>query len=280
MSSSNQNLVLPPPNSPIIVNGRFIERAWYTALRNLVQTVGGFVEPPSSPEDLASAALAEIDASQVDTASFDIDLDSQLQDALSLIDSVFFNSANPSVKVGLVAVNGTAQTFMTSDSAPALDVTIAPTWTGVHTFAPVGNNITVNSDGTSVNGLVVQGVSIGDVGIVGQTTTTGDPYVRTIAQGVTNWSFGTQRSSGNWVLSNGVGLATGRVTVSTAGDVTVFRRLGVNNVAPPAQSVGWGVPTGPTTLINFPGATATLPQTSGVVAQLITYLKSLGFLGA
>jgi hypothetical protein len=43
-------------------------------------------------------------------------------------------SANPSVTVGLTAKNGTAATFMTSDSAPALDQSIAPTWTGAHNF--------------------------------------------------------------------------------------------------------------------------------------------------
>ena len=42
--------------------------------------------------------------------------------------------ANPSASVGLSAVNGSATTFMRSDAAPALDQTIAPTWTGKNTF--------------------------------------------------------------------------------------------------------------------------------------------------
>lgn len=42
--------------------------------------------------------------------------------------------ANPSAAVGLAAINGVAATFMRSDAAPPLDVSIAPTWTGVHTF--------------------------------------------------------------------------------------------------------------------------------------------------
>lgn len=46
------------------------------------------------------------------------------------------SGANPTASAGLSAVNGSAATFMRSDGAPALDVTIAPTWTGVHTFAP------------------------------------------------------------------------------------------------------------------------------------------------
>lgn len=42
--------------------------------------------------------------------------------------------ANPTASVGLTVVNGVAATFMRSDAAPALDVTIAPTWSGVHTY--------------------------------------------------------------------------------------------------------------------------------------------------
>ena len=42
--------------------------------------------------------------------------------------------ANPSASIGLSAVNGVATTFLRSDGAPALDVTIAPTWSAVHTF--------------------------------------------------------------------------------------------------------------------------------------------------
>lgn len=44
--------------------------------------------------------------------------------------------ANPSSQlVGLTAINGSAATAMRSDGAPALDQTIAPTWTGIHTFS-------------------------------------------------------------------------------------------------------------------------------------------------
>lgn len=43
--------------------------------------------------------------------------------------------ANPTASVGLSAVNGSAATFMRSDAAPALDQSIAPTWTNTHTFS-------------------------------------------------------------------------------------------------------------------------------------------------
>lgn len=43
--------------------------------------------------------------------------------------------ANPSVTIGLTAKNGTAITYLRSDGAPAIDQTIAPTWTARHIFS-------------------------------------------------------------------------------------------------------------------------------------------------
>lgn len=51
-------------------------------------------------------------------------------------------SANPSATIGLAAVNGTAVTFMTSDSAPALSQAITPTWSGLHKFT---NGVNLNA---------------------------------------------------------------------------------------------------------------------------------------
>jgi hypothetical protein len=48
------------------------------------------------------------------------------------------NFANPSASLGLAAINGSAVTAMRSDAAPALSQSIAPTWTGAHTFANSG----------------------------------------------------------------------------------------------------------------------------------------------
>lgn len=53
-------------------------------------------------------------------------------------------TANPTAHVGLAAVNGTAATAMRSDAAPPIDQSIAPTWTGIHTFST-----TVNLNGTT-----------------------------------------------------------------------------------------------------------------------------------
>lgn len=57
--------------------------------------------------------------------------------------------ANPTAKVGLVAVNGVAVTWMRSDAAPPIDQAIVPTWTGLHTF---GAGITVSAGAFTLNG--------------------------------------------------------------------------------------------------------------------------------
>ena len=52
------------------------------------------------------------------------------------------NPADPTALIGLAAINGVAPTWMRSDSAPALDQGISPTWTGTHTFQ---NDITITN---------------------------------------------------------------------------------------------------------------------------------------
>jgi hypothetical protein len=76
--------------------------------------------------------------------------------------------ANPTALVGLTAVNGTATTYMRSDGAPPIDLSIAPTWTGAHIFAAgvtmqvaswttlsfaVGTSLTVGTTATVTGGF-------------------------------------------------------------------------------------------------------------------------------
>lgn len=72
----------------------------------------------------ASTPIA-ISASQVTSGTF----------SSSLLPGSFNGFANPSASIGLTAVNGSAATAMRSDAAPALDQSIAPTWTGTHNHA-------------------------------------------------------------------------------------------------------------------------------------------------
>lgn len=59
------------------------------------------------------------------------------------------SGANPAASVGLSAVNGVATTYLRSDGAPALSVSITPTWTGTHTF----NNGTYSLLATNPSGF-------------------------------------------------------------------------------------------------------------------------------
>jgi hypothetical protein len=76
--------------------------------------------------------------------------------------------------------------------------------------------------------------------------------------------------------------ANAHVLVSSLGTFIgkVGGAVGFYGATPVARSTGWGTPTGPVKLINFPGATATLPQCSAAIAQIIADLKSLGLYGA
>lgn len=90
---------------------------------------------------------------------------------------------------------------------------------------------------------------------------------------VTNYAY--MDPGGNLVLTNGSVLATsGEISVGAPGLVVAG-----NNVVGSRIS-GWGTPTGGARTANFPGASATLAQTSAVVAQLILDLKTHGLLGA
>jgi hypothetical protein len=62
--------------------------------------------------------------------------------------------ANPTATIGLTTVNGTASTFMRSDAAPPLSQSIAPTWTGLHTFTPASGIAAVfNGNANSLTAL-------------------------------------------------------------------------------------------------------------------------------
>lgn len=74
--------------------------------------------------------------------------------------------------------------------------------------------------------------------------------------------------------------ASGSLATLAASGLTVTGGVGVNGAAAQAKSTGWGTPTGNSVVANFNGASATLPQCSAAIAQLITLLKADGRLGA
>lgn len=125
-------------------------------------------------------------------------------------------SANPSAQSGPTAVNGSAATFMTSDSAPAINVAAAYTWGGIHTF---------NARVAAAAGLTVSGGTFLSRGITDNATanavtvaSTGTVTINTPTSGIALTVGGTNASIAASIISG--------LSASTAGADTRVSRAG------------------------------------------------------
>ena len=138
------------------------------------------------------------------------------------------SSANPSATIGLTAVNGSAGTFMTSDSAPPLSQAITPTWTNLHTFT---GGVTITSGGTLTIDLytlsLTANASLGGTNTGDQVIPTGANPSGTIGLTANNGSAATfMRSDGTPAL--GVAISptwTGNHTFSPASGVPIIANM-------------------------------------------------------
>lgn len=126
-------------------------------------------------------------------------------------------SANPSAQVGPTAVNGTALTFMTSDSAPAINAGAAYTWGGVNTY---------NARVAAAAGLTVTNASFISRGITDNATATALTLAATGAV-----SIAAPSSANVAVTVNGANSSIGMVLISglsgtTSGADQNIRRAG------------------------------------------------------
>ena len=145
---------------------------------------------------------------------------------------------------------------------------------GIYHGSGVGTLVAANVvDSGSATGVQI---AAGSKGIVsGNSIRSNATYGLFLTSGATNWVV-----SGNTIRDN----TTANYSINDAS--TVQMTLDGNGIAlfglasPAAQSAGFGAPTGASRLINFPGGTATLAQTSGAVADLLAVLKSYGLIGA
>lgn len=87
-------------------------------------------------------------------------------------DQTLPTGANPTAVIGLTAVNGSATSYLRSDSAPALSQSIAPFWTGVHTHSFPGIAT------TSTDAIVLTNTTAATV-----TVSQFSPRMRLVAQG-------------------------------------------------------------------------------------------------
>jgi hypothetical protein len=121
--------------------------------------------------------------------------------------TVNLTAGNPTASVGLTAVNGSATTFMRSDGAPGIDQTIAPTWTGLHTF--------------NANGL--GGTQVTNKGILLNNTTAAANNAQQISPAL-------YLSGNGWGTTAGTSQAsTWRIFSSPSQSATVFGQFMIQN---------------------------------------------------
>lgn len=138
-----------------------------------------------------------------------------------------FNGTYNSASAPVFAIPDDTNTGMYGPSADTLGWATAGTQrgtvnaTGNWTLNAPSSGTTLDVVATAQTGLKVESTSVGDTEVLVTTTTSGDALFRATANGVTNWSFGTRRSDGSWVLSNAASLGTPKVLVSTSGNVTI-----------------------------------------------------------
>lgn len=174
--------------------------------------------------------------------------------------------ANPSAKVGLSPVNGSANTAMRSDGAPPIDLTISPSWTGTHTFSSVivSNSIVLPAQGAH--------------SFLGGPT----PSFRTISTSNdlapgTNSVVGVLKCDGTTTTCSGgtiSNIASSALATSISGSggtsVTGGANIGgvlINNSS--GKVIDAGLPSAPNTIINNNGASnPSIPGTSGGLAYV------------
>lgn len=183
-------------------------------------------------------------------------------------------AANPTAKVGLTVVNGSASTFMRSDGAPPLDQSITPTWTGEHIWGAAQNGFG-GAIGTYIIGTVTLYVqAAGTTNLAIKDTTDGVELQNYAYSG--GGIIGTASNHSLNIRTNN----TNRLTLTAGGVGTFSGQVGFNGVTPPSQLTGFGTPTGNSLVTNFPGSSATLAQCGEMISEILIYMKQLGLIGA
>jgi hypothetical protein len=181
--------------------------------------------------------------------------------------SGIISSAAPTNKVGLVAAGGLSTNAVPIDATYAIDLTIAPTWTGVHTFA---NAVAFNSAVTFATGLSLTGaanayaLTLTGNSTVGQSKgllinagTNASDFAALINSQSGGTAFFTINGQGSVTVGSPAGGAQGVGTINAVGlyvgGVAVSSAVGAN----PTASVGLSAVNGvATTYLRSDGAPA------------------------
>jgi hypothetical protein len=162
--------------------------------------------------------------------------------------------ANPTASVGLTAVNGVSTNFLRSDAAQALDQSIAPTWSGIHTFSntteasALGTAAVILSGGLSIaKNTLIGGSLIG----LGYNTAAGTARLLAYTtSGSLRWQFGVN--------------ATAETGSNAGSNFAFFAYDDAGSFLGSAMSI-----TRSTRAVNFPGAVTVTGAfgTNGAAAQ-------------
>lgn len=200
------NLTAPRYEIDFLTKEGKVDRNWYKYLALLGNSTGNsttfLVDSQVDNLDLENADIQGLQA-QVDDATL------LASAALDPTDPVVV--ANPTAKVGITAVNGSAATFMRSDAAPPLDVTVNVTWTGSHAFQATVSPISIG--GISYTGGLTFPVS-------NTSTVDGDTCRITVGAGATSLA----------IFSTNINQSTAIVTGGPTGAQSVVRTLGAQPV--------------------------------------------------
>lgn len=126
-------------------------------------------------------------------------------------------------------------------------------------------------------------LAIANAPIAGTNVTISNKYAIWVQAGFCLFAGGATINNGLTVgssltLSDAVNFIVGSTTGTQIATANT-QKLGFWGTTPIAQKTGYGTPTGNVQLASFPGATATLAQTSAELAQLLTDLKAAGIIG-
>jgi len=168
-------------------------------------------------------------------------------------------SGNPTATIGLTAVDGSATTWMTSDSAPALSQAIVPTWTGAHTFSPASGTTTFNGVASTYAVVIAASTTTNDSkGLLLKAGTSSSDFTFYIENAAGSTVYGAMYGDGGMVLGAPTGGDKGAGTLNVAGNLYVNgSAVGASSGANPTGTVGLSAVNGSaTTFLRSDGAPA------------------------
>lgn len=257
-------------NNWILQNCRSVQPARY----GLYIKDGTFTVQPNTNAGLAANFVAQsdqvlgVDGIRIDSGLINTFVGGTVENNPGC--GIRFNGAyaNYNAVIGLDFDSGNLAGKCRAEAGSTGNCVIAPTLFDTEVTDLGSSNVWRGPSSTPGVGYVDTGIgkiAFADSGVANDLTPGATSYLRIATPGATN----DDAHAAVQVKADGLHLGAG-----TGGAIGEF------GATPVGRSTGWGTPTGNVKVTNFPGATATLLQTSETLAQLLLDLKARGTLGA